>query len=48
VTLDWSGIAPPIRVGGKRISLGYFNTPEEAAHEYSKAARNYFGEFACP
>lgn len=35
-----------IRVNGKRMSLGYFKTAEEAGIAYATAARNYFGEFA--
>jgi len=32
---------------GKRIYLGMFGTPEEAAIVYDDAALKYFGEFAC-
>lgn len=35
-----------ICVDSKRISLGYFNSKNEAAREYNKAATKYFGEFA--
>jgi AP2 domain/HNH endonuclease len=35
-----------IRVCGKLLHLGYFNTPEEASDAYWRAAQNYFGEFA--
>jgi hypothetical protein len=34
-----------IKFNNRYIHLGYFQTPEEAAAEYEKAARNYFGEF---
>jgi hypothetical protein len=36
-----------IRIGGsKMISLGSYDTPEEAAHAYNKAAVLHHGEFA--
>jgi hypothetical protein len=35
-----------IRVEGHQISLGYFDTPEEAYAAYCEAARRYFGNFA--
>lgn len=35
-----------IRVRGKQINLGYYDTPEEAQAAYQKAALEHFGEFA--
>ena len=35
-----------IRISGRKIYLGYFDTPEEASVAYAKAAREHFGEFA--
>ncbi len=37
-----------INVGREKISLGYFDTPEEAHAVYKKASKKYFGEFANP
>lgn len=37
---------PRIRVGGKAIWLGTYNTAEEAAAVYASAAKRHFGEFA--
>lgn len=36
-----------IRVNGKRKSLKYWRTPEDAARAYDRAALILFGEFAC-
>jgi len=35
-----------IKIHGKQTYLGRFNTPEEAAEIYNKAAKEHFGEFA--
>jgi hypothetical protein len=35
-----------IRVDGRRIFLGYFNTPEDASIVYRRAALQHHGEFA--
>lgn len=36
-----------ICVDRKQISLGRYNTPDEAHNAYRKAAAEYFGEYAC-
>jgi hypothetical protein len=38
--------AAAIRVGQKRIHLGFFSTPEQAHAAYAAAAKEHFGEFA--
>ncbi len=35
-----------INADGKKIHLGYFDTPEEAHEVYEKAAKKHFGRFA--
>lgn len=35
-----------IKVNGKRVHLGTYGTPEEAADAYDQAAVRYFGEYA--
>ena len=37
---------PAAGVGGKKILLGLFSTPEAAHAAYYRAAQKYFGEFA--
>ncbi len=41
-----TNFAATIRVDGRNIHLGTFNTPEEAHKVYCEAAQHYFGEFA--
>lgn len=36
-----------IAFNGKKIHLGFFDTPEEAHEAYKKASAKYHGEFAC-
>lgn len=35
-----------INANGKKISLGYFDTPEEAHEAYKQAAQQHFGSFS--
>jgi len=35
-----------LKVNGKQISLGVYETPEEAAKQYNQKAKEFFGEFA--
>ena len=35
-----------IEIGGKKLHLGLFRNPKDAAHAYNQAAKKYFGEFA--
>jgi len=39
---SWQAMIP---LNGKRISLGYFETPEKAGEAYKQAAIKYYGEF---
>ncbi len=41
-----SGWRARIMIDGKHPYLGYFNTQEEAARAYNKAAKEHFGKFA--
>ena len=34
-----------IKVGDRRISLGFFPSPEEASRAYEAAAQEHFGEY---
>jgi hypothetical protein len=36
-----------IGVAGRRLYLGYFDDPREAARAYNEAALKHYGEFAC-
>lgn len=35
-----------IRIEGRRIHLGFFDTPEQAKESYDKTAKQYHGEFS--
>jgi hypothetical protein len=35
-----------IQVRGRRITIGYFVDPLQAAYEYDAFARTFFGEYA--
>lgn len=45
---DRNAYSARIQVDGKRLYLGYFKNPIDAAKAYDDAARQYFGEFARP
>lgn len=47
ITRDCHKWKAQIGINRKRINLGRYNTPEEAAKAYNKAAIIYFGEYAC-
>lgn len=34
-----------VNANGKRVTIGYFETPEEAAQAFDNAAKKYYGEF---
>lgn len=42
-TQRWSA---SIHVNNRRLSIGYFDSPEDAARAYNGAAKKHFGEFA--
>ena len=42
------GYQAQIGAGGRLHTIGYFDTPEEAARAYDREARKHFGEFARP
>lgn len=46
VSLERGRWRAQIRILGKKVNLGRYQTPELAARAYDKAAREYHGEFA--
>jgi hypothetical protein len=46
VSMRYGRYISRISVEGKRLWLGEFSNPEDAARAYDKAALEYFGEFA--
>jgi hypothetical protein len=45
VPAHWRAV---VKVNGRRIHIGDYKSPEEAARAYDAAARKHFGEFARP
>ncbi len=43
---EWGLYQARITVDGEQMYLGYYETAEEAAHAYDRAALEHFGEFA--